>query len=54
MSGINLRYRILVDDDGNWFVRWLMGSSWVLVHGPGTEASARDWLDAQAAQAIAD
>ncbi len=44
-SAVRELYRILEDREHRWTVRWLLGTRWVLVHGPSTEAAARDWLD---------
>jgi hypothetical protein len=46
-----IRYRLLTDDR-DWFVQWRCGSRWLLVYGPASEAQAREWIDAMAAQAL--
>ena len=45
------RYRLLTDEQ-NWFVQWRCGSRWLLVHGPASEAQAREWMDAVASQEL--
>ncbi len=49
---VEIRYRLLADDDGSWYVRWLCGARWLLVHGPATQAQAREWMDGMRAQVL--
>ena len=49
----DIRYRIMASDDlTEWSVRWLCGSTWLLVEGPGSKAEAREYLDGMRAQGL--
>lgn len=52
MVPVEIRYRLLADDEGHWYVRWLCGARWLLVHGPVTQAQAREWMDGMRAQVL--
>lgn len=40
-----IRYKLHRWDDGQYEVRWLCGSWWLLVWGPTSERSAREKMD---------
>ena len=46
-----IRYRLLADER-HWFVQWRCGSRWLLVHGPASEAEAREWMEGMMAQKL--